>query len=184
MACCAAFLGSVLHQGGLSRPGHTHVRRLPWGQHTVGGALARRESIKGQVLRYWVFSQADQELRVAELWESSRNLAAGGCAWRGARRFNEGQKARAREKMKYRVRALVQPHLTGAFFWMWKSGSFLKSHSTIWRNRVLWGSSVWHPRPVPQKFWLIDLRAAPEICVYQSTSRWVLGLGNLGNTAA
>ena len=74
MACCAAFLGSALHQGGLSRPGHT-PSGLPWGQHTIGGALARRRKHKG-ACPSWLGFPVGQTGRnkVAELWESSRAL--------------------------------------------------------------------------------------------------------------
>lgn len=74
MACCAAFLGSVLHQGGLSRPGHTPSGQ-PWGQHTVGGSLPRRGKHKwaGPSLLGFLVGQTRRN-KVPELRESSRAL--------------------------------------------------------------------------------------------------------------
>lgn len=126
MACCAAFLGSVLHQGGLSRPGHTHVRSCLEGSIQLEGLWQEGESIKGQVLRYWGFPvRQTRRNKVAELWESSEPCCRRVCLERG-QRFNEGQKARAREDEVQGSQGLVQPHPDRGFLLDVKSGVVLK----------------------------------------------------------
>lgn len=73
-----------------------------WGQHTVGGARARRGEPKGAGRLLWVSSQLRQEEQGSWTLGKLQSLVAGGCIWRGARGFNEGQKMWARGTMKYK----------------------------------------------------------------------------------
>lgn len=76
------------------------------GSIQLEGLWQEGESIKGQVLRYWVFqSGRPGETRSLNSGKAPEPCCRRVCLERG-QRFNEGQKARAREKMKYRgVRA-------------------------------------------------------------------------------
>ena len=137
MACCAAFLGSVLHQCGLSRPGHTPSGQ-PWGQHTVGGSLPRRAKHKwaGPSLLGFPVGQTRRN-KVAELWESSRALLQEGVLGEEPEGLMKVRKHELERRWSTGSQSPVQPYLTGAFSWMWNQGLFLKSHLTIWRNGVL-----------------------------------------------
>lgn len=151
---------------------------LPWGQHSWRGS-ARRGKHKGAGSFVTGFSsQADQEKQGRWSWESSRAL------------LQEGVLGEARGLMKVRKLELERRWSTGESelgsatsdrgFSMWEVRVVLKvTLNHLEKQSPLGILSVASSACSSQKFWLIDLRAAPEICVYQS-SRWVLGLGNLG----